>query len=448
MENILEVRINNEIFGFDAEKIEQILPLLPITPIPLSDKSLLGVSVINGKIINIIDLGLLIKQEKTDIKKEIVRVLTISKSSESFVVDEVIGITAFKEENFEKGEGILEGFYKKDEYVIQILNIENLLNNVKLEKFEPIVIDNLKKENKNEKTKDDFKRALFFKAGDERFALDIEILKELIFVSEITSVANSDALGIITLRDEVISLFDMNSLLGFPFKEIDEKSRIIIVYHDKKQVSFLVDEVEGVKNIEISNIEEMPGEIIDAIYKEKDDIVSVISSDYLRKLVREYSIEDDNEEEAQKENSVSEVAVFKIGKEEFAFDIEEVQEIIKYENITPIPEAPEFVEGVLNLRGAVIPVVNLPDRLGFKSEITDKTKIIICAVNDENIGFIVDDVSEILFVEDKYISKAVNEESLFDEVINLNNGERVILKIKAKNILDEETLENIKLIKE
>jgi len=243
-------------------------------------------------------------------------------------------------------------------------------------------------------------------------------------------------------------------LLGFSHKEPDEKSRALIAYHKGKAIALLVDEVEEVKNLENSALEPMiggvAGEIIEQVYKEKDSVSSIISADYIRKLVREYYIESeensDNELKGSEETDVSEIAVFKVGDEEYAFDIEEVQEIIRYDTITPVPEAPGFMEGILNLRGSVIPVISLPDRLGFGYEVTDKTKIVVCSVGNEKIGFIVDDVNEILFVEDAYISKAVSEESLFEEVINLDDGKRVILKIRVGNLLDEEILEQIKMM--
>jgi len=464
LDNILEVRVGDEVFGFNADEIEQILVVPAITPIPLSDTSVLGVAVLSGKIVHAVDLGLAIGEGSIDLKNEKARLLTLSNEDfhESFVVDEVLGMLEVDEEKMEENSGedsFLQAFYKADDHVVQLLNINTLLQRINIDRFEPAKLDNLQQDSSNSKNEkksiDNFKRALFFKAENERFAIDIEGLRELIFApKEVTPIAGSDALGMITLRDEVITLLDMNSLLGFSHKEPDEKSRALIAYHKGKAIALLVDEVEEVKNLENSALEPMiggvAGEIIEQVYKEKDSVSSIISADYIRKLVREYYIESeessDNELKGSEETDVSEVAVFKVGDEEYAFDIEEVQEIIRYDTITPVPEAPGFMEGILNLRGSVIPVISLPDRLGFGYEVTDKTKIVVCSVGNEKIGFIVDDVNEILFVEDAYISKAVSEESLFEEVINLDDGKRVILKIRVNNLLDEEMLEQIKMM--
>ncbi len=88
---------------------------------------------------------------------------------------------------------------------------------------------------------------------------------------------------------------------------------------------------------------------------------------------------------------------FKIGNEEFGVDILKVQEIVLMMQITKMPNAPSFVEGVVNLRGRVIPVVDLRRRLGMESKEADKsTRIIVIELNKKTIGFIVDEVNEVL----------------------------------------------------
>ena len=88
---------------------------------------------------------------------------------------------------------------------------------------------------------------------------------------------------------------------------------------------------------------------------------------------------------------------FKIGNEEFGVDILNVQEINKMTQITKVPNSPVFVEGVINLRGRVIPVIDLRMRLGLTKKEHDKdTRIIVVEIERRTIGFIVDAVSEVL----------------------------------------------------
>lgn len=88
---------------------------------------------------------------------------------------------------------------------------------------------------------------------------------------------------------------------------------------------------------------------------------------------------------------------FNIGDEEFGVDILKVQEINRMLTVTRVPNAPEYVEGVINLRGRVIPVVNLRKRFGLPPKEHDKnTRIIVIELNGKTVGFVVDSVREVL----------------------------------------------------
>lgn len=88
---------------------------------------------------------------------------------------------------------------------------------------------------------------------------------------------------------------------------------------------------------------------------------------------------------------------FKIGEEEFAVDILKVQEINRMLEITKVPNAPGYVEGVINLRGRVIPVIDLRLRLGMERiEHGNDTRIVVVEVLQKTVGFIVDSVNEVL----------------------------------------------------
>ena len=88
---------------------------------------------------------------------------------------------------------------------------------------------------------------------------------------------------------------------------------------------------------------------------------------------------------------------FKVGDAEFGVDILKVQEINKMMELTSVPNTPSFVEGVVNLRGRIIPVINLRSRLGLEvKEYDSETRIIVVELNDKTLGFIVDEVKEVL----------------------------------------------------
>ncbi len=105
-------------------------------------------------------------------------------------------------------------------------------------------------------------------------------------------------------------------------------------------------------------------------------------------------------EKVEEKNEIAEIlqlVSFLIGNEEFGVDILYVQEINRMLPITKVPNSPEFVEGVVNLRGRVIPVIDLRSKLGMPKKQHDKnTRIIVVEVNGNTIGFIVDAVNEVI----------------------------------------------------
>lgn len=94
---------------------------------------------------------------------------------------------------------------------------------------------------------------------------------------------------------------------------------------------------------------------------------------------------------------VLQLVTFRLGSEEFSMDILKVQEIIRHMDLTRVPRTPDFVDGVINLRGRVIPVIDLRKRFGMAAdERTSETRIIVADVNNSIVGLKVDAVSEVL----------------------------------------------------
>lgn len=99
----------------------------------------------------------------------------------------------------------------------------------------------------------------------------------------------------------------------------------------------------------------------------------------------------------RQDDELLQLVTFSIGEEEFGVNILKVQEIIRTMDITKVPRAPDFVEGVINLRGKVIPIIDLRNRFGLSSKPEDKdTRIIVIEINNIIVGFVVDAVSEVL----------------------------------------------------
>ena len=99
-----------------------------------------------------------------------------------------------------------------------------------------------------------------------------------------------------------------------------------------------------------------------------------------------------------------ELMAFRIGAQEFCVDIMAVREIRGFTPATPLPQSPGFVRGVINLRGAVLPIVDLSARLGFgPAEPTARHVIMVVQVGDQVVGLLVDAVSDILTVSSEAV---------------------------------------------
>lgn len=103
---------------------------------------------------------------------------------------------------------------------------------------------------------------------------------------------------------------------------------------------------------------------------------------------------------SKQEHELLQLVTFGIGEEEFGIDILKVQEIIRTMAITKVPNSPQYVEGVINLRGKVIPVIDLRSRFNMEYRAHDShTRIIVLELHGMIIGFVVDGVSEVLRIQ-------------------------------------------------
>lgn len=139
---------------------------------------------------------------------------------------------------------------------------------------------------------------------------------------------------------------------------------------------------------------------------------------------------------------------FFVAQEQYGIDISRIKEIIAPINITHIPKTPPFVKGVINLRGSIIPVVDV--RLKFsmeEKEMNVDTAIIIYEVDKSSIGFIVDYVEDVLSIDKKHISEAPHfgssiDTSFIENVAEVEND--VIMLLNLEKIFEAEELLDIK----
>ena len=143
------------------------------------------------------------------------------------------------------------------------------------------------------------------------------------------------------------------------------------------------------------------------------------------------------------------VIVFNLGEERYGVEISQIKEIILPTKITQIPNVPDFVEGILNLRGQIATIINLRKRLGKESKKSDEnTRIIVIEYGNSIVGMMVDSVSEVKYLSSKNIEEiprflALKDESKFLKGIGkLEDGLLTLMDLKV--LLSEDEFESVK----
>lgn len=134
--------------------------------------------------------------------------------------------------------------------------------------------------------------------------------------------------------------------------------------------------------------------------------------------------------------------IFKLGNEMYAVDILNVGGISEYRDITKVPNAPYFIEGIINLRGEIIPIVNLKKRFQIPEKEADSdTRIIINNIAGKDMGFIVDEASQVVRIDDDHIEVAPDiikgaEREYIHGVGKMAEG--IVILLDLEKILSEE----------
>ena len=154
------------------------------------------------------------------------------------------------------------------------------------------------------------------------------------------------------------------------------------------------------------------------------------------------------QKKSEKTGAEVQLVIFRLAQEEFGLDISQVREIIRMQNITPMPKAPEFIEGVINLRGQIIAVMDLLGRFGLKKENrTDKARIIVSEIKGNALGLIVSEVPEVLRISEHDIDPTPQ---MIESQINAEfirgvgkAGERLIILLDIDKLLSSEEVKQV-----
>lgn len=140
------------------------------------------------------------------------------------------------------------------------------------------------------------------------------------------------------------------------------------------------------------------------------------------------------------------LVVFKVAGQSYCTDILKIKEVCMKQDIVAMPNSPSFVEGISNLRGEVICIVNMADKLGVVSKSDNKNqKIIIISINNFSIGFSVDDISGIIHVSNEDIELTpdiLSKTNVFSDGV-VKTQDKIMILLDFNRILNEKEIEEI-----
>lgn len=158
--------------------------------------------------------------------------------------------------------------------------------------------------------------------------------------------------------------------------------------------------------------------------------------------------------QSAKKNDAADIVLqwvtFKLQEETYGINVMQVQEVLRYTEIAPVPGSPDYVLGIINLRGNVVTVIDTRSRFGLEpAEVTDNTRIVIIEAEKQVIGILVDSVAEVVYLKSSDIDTAPNvgtdESARFIQGVSNRDGELLIL-VDLNKLLSDDEWEEIRSI--
>lgn len=490
-------KVGDEVFGLPIVEVQEIIRLPEVTRVPLSSPNLQGLSNLRGKTLPIISLRRIFGFQDED-HDDATRVLVIQHESLlGFVVDQVSSVISVEIGQIEGVDSIkttvnteyLTGIIKNASgKMVMILNFERLVeSHFELNRSEgrgAQTDSGLAIESGDDEEDTDTLHFVSFTVERQEYAIPIEHVQEIVQIPEnIAHVPNSAShvLGVISLRDKLLPLVSLRQLFGLSMQPLNEQNRIVVIHLPADQerqmriaVGIVTDTVNEVLRVQRNIVDDLPSVLsqesslveITAIGRLDGGkrLVSFISAEHLlhHNAIRDaiaisgqneaqetaedeqtqINTDEDNEDEKQ-------VVIFRLGNEEYGVPIGAVNEIVRVpDTLTRIPTAPSFVEGIINLRGSVLPVIDQRRRFGMEEiERSDRQRIMVFNALGTPTGFIVDSVSEVYKIAEAYIEQTPSVSSgrgnLINEVANLEKDKRMVLLLDVDKLLDTHEAEQL-----
>ena len=488
--------VETEMFAVALADVKEIIRIPEVVRVPFSPASLLGLANLRGTVLPVVNLRDVFAFPQV-LNDDATRVVVLDQGNPiGLVVDRMANVVTVDPDRIEPTTAIegsidtalLTGMIKSDDgrSMVMILDAGQLVSR----EFSQIATrvrgsagtaqvagPDMARRAEVEAEADEDQLVSFEVAGQE-YAFPIERVQEIVQLPErLTHVPNAPAhvLGVITLRNRLLPLVSLREMFGLEPKAFTETNKVVVVSLGEAgglSVGVVMDSVKEVLRVSRSLVEPMPALLtqdggmdeIQAICRLQDGrrLVSVLSVERmfdtaeLRKLsaTGDETMAADGRRDGDERQDVADeeqFVVFRLMGEEYGVPIEAVQEIVRVpEELTRIPKAPSFVEGVINLRGVVLPVVDQRRRFNLaEAERNDRQRIMVFTVRGVRTGFIVDSVSEVMRISAKAIGEAPNlsdaQQRLIRRVANLESQKRMVLLLDTMQLLDTQEAAAVRL---
>jgi purine-binding chemotaxis protein CheW len=482
--------VGQEVFAVDLAPVQEIIRVPEVVAVPMAPPSLDGLANLRGKILPIISLRRIFGFEERPYDDSTRAVVIDLGQPLGFVVDRVASVVSVDRSQIESPGSIkstvntelLSGLLKDvgGHKMIMVLDFGRLIASqfaaarAASEDSERSSVSIKPLDAASEATSAEL-QFVSFEVAKQEYAIIIDDVQEIVQVpADIVHVphAKPHVLGVMTLRNRLLPLVSLRRMFGLPDRDSDDESRIVVVALRGASVGVVMDSVNQVLRVARSSVDRMPGLL--AQDSDLSDIEEICRLDGGKRMVSILSVENLFRHSAMKAavNTVNDmtterdadsarvqtdmgsdeeeqVVVFRLGKEEFGVPIESVQEIVRLpDEMTKVPKAAAAVEGVINLRGAVLPVIDLRRRLGLAPvERSDRQRIVVLVIDNVRTGFIVDSVAEVLKVPKSVIEPAPHlsgdPHQVLARMANLEKQKRMVQLIDPTHLIEKQHLDGL-----
>ena len=475
-EELLIFRLAGESFGLMLSAVAEIIRLPNLVHMPLVPPSLLGLANLRGIVLPVVSLRALLHLPEME-ANELTRVVVMRGDAPVGVVvdrvDRILALAADRIEKADSGAGtidsaLLDGVVKggEGESPMKVLSPSRLLSGqfVRLgiaatSSAGPAPLAMGSSAGPQARA---LVSLLSFYLSEQEYALPLDRVREIIPLPEhIAELPRPETavLGVVTLRDRLLPLVSLRALLGLPAEDLSkQRGKVVVISVGQAAIGLAVDAAREILRLDPDTVHPAPALLTRG---EGDaEIVSICRLDDGRRLVGLLSpdrlfrsdlvqriIDDQAAGEAGVQTEANAMAdeqfiIFRLGRQDYGIPIAAVGEIARPpEHPTRLPKAPEFIDGVMNLRGSVVPIVDLRRRFDLgDTEQAGSRRILMLAIGGVTAGFLVDSVSEILKVTTDAICPAPElspeQMRLISRVINLEARGRLILLVDPAQLLD------------